>query len=740
MMSRKILSPKGVALLLPIAGLPAAAQAQAQAEPPAQVQPAEAAQEVQQTEAEGPSDGGLAEIVVTAQKRAENLQDVPIAVTALSADALSAKGVGSVIDLNSVVPGLSYTTQAAAASPRIRGVGTAIATGGNENAVSTYVDGVYYASAPASVLSLNNIAQITVLKGPQGTLFGRNATGGLIQITTRDPGQDFEGQAKLTYGNHDTYGGDLYLSGGLTTGLAADLAVHYLNQSDGFGTNLFNGKDVNKSRDFSVRSKWKAELGSDTTATVILDYTDSKSIIPAYRPVTGVLPITGVPFTGGKFDVNSNVQPHSKVEQYGGSLELRHDFGDVELVSITAYRHSDWDIRFDSDSLPQDLINADILQLDRQFSQELQLVSNGSGPFNWVLGAYYFNARGGFEPGVVAGPGLNFVSTIDTRQRTKSFAGFAQGTYRFTDQTSLTLGVRLTSEKKSIEGSGDFFVINPGIHVPQGPYEASDTVTKPTWRIALDHKLTDDVMIYGSYNRGFKSGGFDPASSGSAKSFKPEVLDAFEIGLKSEFFDRRVRLNGAAFYYDYRDIQLNTFQNGLLAIYNGDSAKIYGLDLDATAVPIDGLTLTAGVSLLHGRYGDFPITQTALLPNGGVTALPNISADGKRLQNVPDYQFNAGFDYKIPLDTGSISLAADFFHSGRWYSTPENRLNQKAYSLVNGSIAWFIDTDEKYSVRLWGRNLFNVAYADQLTTQIPITDFVTIGRGRTFGATLDIKF
>ena len=252
-------------------------------------------------------------------------------------------------------------------------------------------------------------------------------------------------------------------------------------------------------------------------------------------------------------------------------------------------------------------------------------------------------------------------------------------------------------------------------------------------------------MAYISYNRGFKSGGFDPTSTTAPLSFKPEVLDAYEVGLKSELLDRHLRINGAAFYYDYRDVQLNTYRNSVLVIYNGNSAKIYGLDLDVTAVPVRGLSLTAGLSLIHGRYGNFPVTRTVRDPVTGAVSVdpanPTVSADGKRLQNVPDYQINAGFDYHTPeTKVGVFGFSADFFRSGKFYGEPENRFSQKAYSLVNASVSWFSDKNESVSVRLWGRNLGNVFYATQLVTQLPISDFIAGSEGRAFGVTAGLKF
>ncbi|WP_219894216.1 TonB-dependent receptor [Aquisediminimonas profunda] len=698
------------------------------------------AQETKPSEAAA-GDGGLAEIVVTAQKRGENLQKVPIAVSAFSGEALATKGIQSVVELTSIAPGLTYTVQATQATPRIRGIGTAVAGTGNESSVATYVDGVYYASATGSILSFNNVEQVAVLKGPQGTLFGRNATGGLIQITTADPKDQFQGNARIGYGNQNTLGGDLYLTGGLGAGVAANLAVHYSNQMDGFGTNKATGLDVNKTRDIGVRTKFKFDLGDDTTVIAAFDYDHTINAGPAYRPVYGEKALfTGYSFTGGFNDADSNTQPRSSVEQYGTSLNVTHAFSGVKLVSITAYRHTLWDVQFDSDGTPANLFYVNVHEPDKQFSQELQLVSTDNGPFKWMLGGYYFHGKATVSPGTVGLPAFGFVQFVRANQSVSSYAGFAQGTYSLSDATSLTVGLRYTDESKTINSDGELDFIAPAFVLPATPYTANSHVSKLTWRVALDHKVTQDVLIYASYNRGFKSGGYNLFALNTPNSFVPEQLDAFEVGLKSELLDRKLRFNTAAFYYDFKNIQLNTYVNSAPAIYNGKSAKLYGLDADITAAPAQGLTLTAGLSLVHARFDDFPIATTVILPTGGLVLGPFISAKGKRLPQTPSMQINLGFEYKHSLPTGSLSFAGDYFHSTRWYEGPENRLSQAPYSLVNASVTWNLDDDEKYSFKVWGRNLTNARHANQLTAQTNDLDMLQPADPRTYGVSFSVKF
>lgn len=685
-------------------------------------------------------DSGLEEIIVTAQKRGENLQKVPIAVTALTAQSLAAKGIANTTDLVAVTPGLNYTTGGGYALPRIRGVGAGSTSGGNENPVATYVDGVYIASATSSVMSLSNIAQIAVLKGPQGTLFGRNATGGLIQITTRDPSFNFGGDGSFTYGNKDRIGGDLYLTGGLTGFAAADLAVHYMNQQDGYGTNLFNGKDVNKSREFVIRSKIKLDLGPDTTATLAGDYSRVVSAIPAFRPITGTTPITGIPFSGGKFDVNSNVQPISKLRQGGGSLTINHEFGFAKAVSITAYRAAHWISEFDNDKLPAALAGTHLEQPDKQFSQEIQLISRPGSSFDWALGGFYFFTRSSLDPFDLQTPTVGLIT--ETSQSSRSGAAFGQATFHLTDQTNLTVGLRYTSEKRGFAGQPSTRLVNGTVISGQ---EISDSAVnnKLTWRLALDHRFSNSVMGYVSYNRGFKSGGFNPSqTTPPLVPFSPEVLDAYETGLKADMIDGMLRLNTAAFYYDYKNLQVTVFTNGLITVSNAASAKIYGLDLDGIFAPTSDFRINFGLSLIHDRFGDYPGVQLSTpRPTGGnlITTLPSNNARGNRIPSTPDWTANLGADYDIHLSNGRIQLSGNYFHSDGWFAEADNRVRQRAYDLFNGSVTWFIGDKDQYQVKLWGRNLTNVAYATQMNAQAN-SDGVAMAAGRAFGATIGAKF
>lgn len=679
---------------------------------------------------------GLVDIVVTAQRRSENLQNVPVAVTALSAATLEATGAATVEDLNGLTPGLNITTTGGAyVLPRIRGVGTTAGGAGIENPVAVYVDGVYYASATGSLLSLNNVAQVAVLKGPQGTLFGRNATGGLIQITTRDPQEDFEADIEGTYGNRNTFAGSLYLTGGLAPDVSADLAVYYRNQLDGFGINRVTGNDVNRARNFALRSKIKFDIGDSTTIKLAGDYTNNKAALVAFRPVSGTIPVGGVPFASGKFDVESDADPLSATEQGGGSLTIQHDFSAIRALSITAYRKTRTHFILDSDKRPQPINTIDVIQKDRQFSQEFQLVSTAGGRFQWTAGAYYFWAKGSYDPIRIILNNAAAVITLPAEQTTRSAAVYAQGTYELADGLKLTAGLRYTHDRQSFSGSQTR--TTAGGTVPLASASDSTTASKLTWRLALDYRFSPELMGYLSYNRGFKSAGYNPQAF-PAVPFKPEVLDAYEVGFKADLFDRKLRLNPSFFYYDYKNLQVSSFVNGILTISNAANAEIYGLDLDATAAVAKGLTLSAGLSILHARYKDFNGASISTpLPAGG-NLITSGSAAGKRLQATPDWTLNLAIDYTIPIGSNELQLHGDYYYNDGWYPEAENRIRQPHYNLFNASIA-YVFNDGRYTARVWGRNLGNAAYALQMNSQA-VGDAIGMAPGRTYGVTLGAKF
>ena len=359
-----------------------------------------------QTASSGPDplNDQVAEIIVTAQRRSESLQDVPIAVTAVTSARLDAVGIQSTEDLQQLTPGLTVPDMSGYFEPHIRGVGTSSNGPGIENPVAVYIDGVYIANTPSAFLSLNNVDRVEVDKGPQGTLFGRNATGGLIQIITRDPQQTPHLDADVSYGNYEDVIGRVYATAGLTSDLSADVAARYEYQGNGFGHNFFDGSQVGTlPHDLAIRSKFLFEPSSTTQVRFILDYEDRASTRNIFHlgtlyPGTFNSAAFGGPFPqGGPYDVNDNQRWDTTLQGGGAALQIDQDLGAVALESITAYRKSVFDFATDLDFTPLPILATFARQGDEQASQELRFSGNVVDKLKWTGGLYYFYAKDGYS-------------------------------------------------------------------------------------------------------------------------------------------------------------------------------------------------------------------------------------------------------------------------------------------------------------------------------------------------------
>lgn len=696
-----------------------------------------------------PGDATVGEIIVTAQRREERLQDVPIAISAFDAEQLVTSGINSTIDLAVITPGLQFGTQAAYGQPFLRGVGTTGTGPGVESPVALYVDGVYYGSMIGSIVTFNNVDQVEVLKGPQGTLFGRNATGGLIQITTKDPSHSLQGTFSSGYGNYQTATGDLYLTGGLTRELAGDVAVHFQNQGRGFGTNLFTGTEVNKTFDFSIRSKWLWTPVERMSARLSIDY-QHQDFRQAYVPAPGTVPPGDVPYTGDPQGLNGIFDPDGRIDQGGVSLLAKYDLGGIEVISTSAYRKSDVFVMFDGGLTrdPNSVLDLKINEKHTQFTQEFHLTSTGQGKLKWAAGFYFYDADARSDPLVITtlgafGPAPNGINNIfvSSRQKTRSLAAYGQATAEILPMTNLTAGLRFTAERRKFAISqtlADF----TGLQTQIPELTGNKTFKKLTWRLSLDHRLASNSMVYASYNRGFKAGGFNDYIT-PPQIYKPETLDAYEVGAKSEFFGRRFRANAALFYYNYNNIQAVEYPLGVEIIRNAARARLYGVDFDAEAVISPSLTVTAGFEYLHHRFTSFPDATIALPLAGGGTEFTRGDAKGNRLGLAPDFTLSVGLAYTlppaiVPTHLGSISAYANWHHNDGFFAEPENRLRQSAYNVVNGRLVWALH-DNLTKLILWGNNLTQAVYTVALASQ-DTGDFAIYAPPRTYGIKVERRF
>ena len=728
--------------------------AQAQTSPPPQMPPSGHSADVSapQPEPAGqsavpttPAPSGVEEIVVTAQRRSENLQRVPISVSVATSAQLQASGVSSLQSLKLVEPSVQIANTAGQILPFIRGVGSRAVAPGVEPPIAVYVDGVYYASPITTAFSFNNIEQIEVLRGPQGTLFGRNATGGLIQVITREPSSTFSGDASVGYGSYNTLASNLYLTGGLANGVSADIAYSGTFQGTGYGTNVYNGKDVHRDyHDIGIRSKLKAEIAEHTTAHLIFDYSDQKNNLFVAGVKAGTtLPRGFGPVFQSNYDIDQNIQPIIKNRTGGVSLRLDHDFGTVKLASITAYRKIESNPIYDGDYTATNGVTLNPKETDHQLSQELQVLSNSRGPIQWVLGAYYFDADARFSPltYLYAGPSVAITPSgaqterqLRTGQGTNSIAGYGQATATLTSRLRLTGGLRYTNERRTLTGPVTSFFSNGGSTTTN--YDEAARFKKLTFRAAVDYDLSSNLLAYASFNRGFKSGGFN-ASAVTLGAFKPEQLDALEAGLKSTLLDKKLRLNVAIYHYNYDNLQVSEIVNGTSGIVNGGQAKMYGLDLDGEARISSELRIRFAYNYLHAKYTSFPGAPIARInPAGGFTT-PAGDAAGNRTALSPRNTANISPTWSVPLGSRKLTLTETTYYSGRYYFEPDNFIVQGKYVSVAASVK--LDLNDRLSVTGWVNNLtdHHVLQLGNITAGVYRFAYEP---PRTFGFTLDGKF
>ena len=682
-----------------------------------------------------PSYAQLEEIVVTAQKREQNLQAVPITVTVHTAEQLEQAGVDSMTDLTLATPGLNYSITTVTAQPFIRGVGTDSFAPGTEASVATYVDGVYLSTMASGLFSFNNIDRIEVLKGPQGTLYGRNSTAGLINIITAKPNGETRGNFNVGLGNYDTTEAGGYYTTGLTDKLAADISLTFRDQGDGYYHNQVTGNSITREEGLYLRSKWVYTASDDLELTLIGDYSDYDNTLATIRqPGQGtVAAVPASTYTTEPGQYNASFDPIGAVEQQGFSARVDWDLGSVQLVSISAYREDDVDQYLDGDD--SSIRGADIFTTftHEQVTQEFQLLSNNESGVEWIVGLFYQNSDNAIDPlrvvvgGNDASPALN----TSISSTTKAGALYGQASFSLSDATSLTVGGRFNYDEKDHQSA-----LIPGV-------SSKEDWSEPTWRLALDHTLNDNVLLFSSYSRGYKSGAFNTLTVGPHKAVDPEIVDTFEVGMKADFLDNRLRLNSALFYTIFEDIQVRAQaeDNTTVSITNAARGEIFGLDADLTAAVSDNFTLRAGVSILDATYDMFD-RASHFDPNpaniGGNTENFR-SAAGNSLIRTPDWTFNLGGEYAFDIGSaGSMVASFNYFITDDIPWDPSGRVTTDGYDVANANLTW-TPTASDFQVQIWAKNVFDELYENYV---VPSNndDRFSYAQPRTYGVKLSYQF
>ena len=723
--------------------------------------------EAQQAAAES---GQIGDIIVTAQKRSESLQRVPLAVTAVTSDQLARSEIRDLIGVATVVPNLSLGQQLGVARVYLRGIGLENVASGAEGSIAFHLDNVFISRPVAALASFYDVGQIEVLRGPQGTLYGRNATGGSINITTRDPTQTLTGYANLTVGNYGRVDTDGAISGPLVRDRLAVRVAFQTQDRDGFGRNITTGNRIDDLKTRAVRVSLLFTPNDRITMLTKADYYRQEDNSGGYHFLgTGGFSAPGVPVpltglaAGGRLarnvrDIATETDPTNDIEFWGVSNKLSFDLSDeISLTSITGYRWLRYTTTTDLDPTSASL--APILQFERdtQFSQELQLAGDFDR-FKWLLGFFYFDedndglqrvplstfiigapAPGALTQGFYGG---GFI-------KTKALAGFGQASYEIFDGFSLTLGARYSSEKKTNHDEFAFDFANP--YDPVNPpvrtvADRSRRFNSFTPKIGLDYQVTPDVLIYGSWSKGFKAGTYNLGVLQPPVS--PEKISAFEAGIKSSLFDRRLTANVAGFYYDYKDLQVSKLNGQTIQLENAANAEIYGLEVELQARLGPRVQVNANGSWLHARFTDY-ISADPARPFGGgivdpVSGAPAFDLAGNSLSQSPDFTFFVGAQYELPTAVGGFTLRGEVSWRDRIYYTPFNvkYVGQGPNAKANVFLNWTAP-DERLNGSIFMKNVFNrttfgPSYISTGLVGFPINGYLE--DPRTYGLRIGYKF
>lgn len=740
------------------------------------------------------------EIIVTAQRREERLEEVPMSVAVVTAETLANAGVTNLRDLANVTTGYQLGSGGAFPQPAIRGVTTVI-NGTYENNVAVYVDGIYQPVAQAIAIDLPNVDNIQVLKGPQGTLYGRNATGGALLLTTSNPGDTWRGKVEATYARFDDKRLSGYVAGPLseTIGISAS---GYMRRSDGY-MKLASRTTPGKSSGGAIpidqdafRVKLRANLGESLTATLLYSYTrvaDSRSNV--YSPIENVPSNPYATRPGGltrptelgtyAYDIGNVME----TKQHEGGLTLEWDTGIGTLKSVTAYSDVKTDNRFDFDGtyIPSNYTTS--LLHERTFQQYLDYAINAIDNVDLIVGATYFHdkltnegtrnfsglnpANPGTTPGSLATDYVQ-ISLATGEQKKEAWAVYGDVTFHASEQLSINLGGRYSEEKHNV-----FAQSVSGVAVLARPaLSNSAKFSKFTPRVSLRYEISPRTNVYASYSQGFRSGTFNLSQPLCVQTnpacWQPaaqESIDAFEVGFKTAGSNFRAELAG--FYYKYKNLQVSTTRTlggfPVVDITNAPKARIYGIEGNVEFEPTENLKLRLGATWLNARYGaGFSFGGVGVTNAGGVgintngdplKTYLNVSQvqdlSGLMMSRAPNFAANAGVEYLIPNGDGGLRFSANVKYTSAYVVTNpsvwgaaagvpadrqrQQRFMQDGYALLNASVTWTDPTDHYY-VRVWGTNLTDVAYRIHYSGTASNGTYSPNGEPMSFGGTVGYKF
>jgi iron complex outermembrane receptor protein len=723
--------------------------------------------------AQEPGVAALEEIVVTSRRTEEALQSVPGSISAFSEDTIERIGAQDSTGLQGIVPNLNIVQgrgSSNATNIYIRGVGQPDALQTFDPAVGFYVDDVYYSRIRGTQMDLYDIERVEVLRGPQGTLYGKNTIGGALRVITRRPSQDPYAMVQLTAGDYGQFETKLSVSGPLSDTLAGGVSL-YGAQRDGYVTNPVTKAKYNDRNVLAGRVALAWNPTSDVAVDWTADYDRENNALVMGQPINTLTTLYGVPILVlpaevPKFDFQATPTPglpnSTDMTHKGTALNVNWDVSDaLTLRSITAYRKLDYTDYIDIDATVLETGDVLVDVKQDQLSQEFQSTYK-TDRITFVGGLYYMEEKvkshqEAYADDLLTGPGgFTFLRTIDDDLKTTSWAAYANLSYALTDRLNLSAGVRYTDEKKDYFRTTSMFSNFPGAtQDPAFAFTISHSWTDTSPMASIDFKATDNVLIYGRIAEGFKSGGFNGRANyeGEQAPYKPENMTSYEIGMKSDWLDQSLRANVAVFYNDYTDFQARV--SGLavdpgtglpspeLTVLNAGSLDIYGAELELAFKPVEALLLEAQVGYLDAKYGTFEDARFIHFNGSRAFQEPAFS---------PEWTARLGATYEWRLaEHGSLRLAGAARFRSRMALAVDNTpvdsdvqiegLFQDDYWVYDASLLW-TDQSGKFSAGVYGRNLSDEVYRTDGQEFSSVGNIRTVyyGAPRTYSVVLTGRF
>jgi len=773
----------------------------------------------------------LEEIIVTATRRSESLQDTGVTVSALSESGLANRSVHTIEEASAFIPAVHIAAYQGDSTIFIRGIGTPAIVGGSDSSTATYVDDVYYSRAAAIGPAFFDVERMEVLRGPQGTLYGRNATGGALKIITKGPTEEFEGETRAIYGDYNRVNLSGAISGPISDTVRARLAVQFEDR-DGYatlhrpeGSNLKDGQDADDRHDIAVRLKIETDLTENATLLLTGDYykaDDRASVFHfasngygdeiegwfstregSQTALYDIYKSQGRESAPASRDIFTDIDYWRKTEISGITAKLNWDIGEYNLDVTANYKDSNPSMQNDLDTSDA-YIMAYLREEDHwQKSIEAQLSSSSDHAFSWILGGYYFeeeniitnNIFGDFwEPILTQGLlGLQAAGAIPVfpvdipqtplccdlhlsgEQETEAWAVYLDTTYEINSQLSINIGGRYSHEERdglqmfelvylnpvtggepirfapnealfpaAVSDSRDNVIADPFGFVV-APVEGPKTFTSFTPKLAIDYQAQEDLLVYASVQKGFKSGGYNIGSN-QREPFEPEDIWSYEAGMKTEFSDRSIRLNMAAFYYDYTNLQAQDSIENQTIIRNVGKAEVLGFELEGMAVVNEFFQIDGSITYTDAEFTEGQLTEPlrpAPLTQAPGSVLQDL--DGKVLPRAPEWKFNIGAQATVPINNvGDLIFRLNYGWQSKIYYTVFNieSASQDDYGVLNAKIELAAD-DGRWSVSAFGKNLNDEVYFANMILSGAVygAEFNgSLGTPRTWGMELKAKF